>query len=293
MVQLWILLALAYALGHALVSIFDKMLLKNKTIEPMSLSTFRLGTNALMSLIIVLVLFDFVFPSSASFWINLAFVSFIYALGALMYFIPLKFGDVSQLIPFREAITILLSFFLAILLLSERTTVQDFIGTLVIMVGVYILLTGGKIVFPKFSKSIVFIGISGMLIAAFSVMFKPLVALAHPSLANLYLYVFVFLLLLAFNLLVKPRNQLRTFELILKDKRVLLFSLAASLSATLGTLALFYGLSIGNATEVLPVARALPVFAALIGWVTLKEKAGFTRLIATVIIFGGVYLISI
>ncbi len=292
MAELWILFAIGFAFLHAIVTILDKILLKNKLIEPMSISTFRLGTNALFALIIVLLLFGFTVPSSDILG-NMILLSDIWAGAVLFYFIPLKLGDVSQLIPFREIMTTFLSFVLAIILLSEVVTVLDLLGTLAIIAGGYILLTDGKIIVPKISKALIFIAIDGLLLAVFGVFAKPISLTLHPVLINFYMYGFVFLFLLVVNAGANYKNQIKTFRAVLNDKKALALSLGASLSATVGTLSLFYGLTLGQAAEVLPVTRILPVFAVLIGWIALKEKSGMTRLIGALVTFAGLYLIAI
>jgi len=119
MIKLWFLLAILAAFGHAIVSALDKILMKNKKLKPLSLSTFRLGTNAIILLIISVSLFNFKIPTETSFWIYILSISLVYTGAAVFYFPALKYGDVSKLIPYREMIAILLSFILAVFLLSE------------------------------------------------------------------------------------------------------------------------------------------------------------------------------
>jgi len=292
MVELWLLAALSYAFFHALVSLQDKITLKHKSIDPICFATFRYGWNAVFSLFIVLLFFGFALPSFITF-LNIFLLSIIWAIAGVLYFIPMKTGDISQLIPFREIPPVLLSFILAIVLLSESVSVFDFLGTLTIVVGVYVLLTHGKIIVPKISKALLAIGGCGVLLAVFGVFSKPVSLMIHPSLLNFYLYSLVFLMYIFGNSAMNYKNQLITFKKIFDDKKILSLSLGASLSATIGTLSLFYGLTVGKAAEVLPVTRVLPVFVTLLGWLFLKEKAGLPRLIGAIVMFIGVYLIAI
>ncbi|MBI4010125.1 MAG: DMT family transporter [Candidatus Aenigmarchaeota archaeon] len=292
MTEPWLLFAISFAFFHSVVSILDKILLKNKGIEPLSISTFRLGTNAVFALIIASFLFDFSIPSSGILY-NIFLLSIVFSAAVLFYFIPMKLGDVSQLIPFREAITTFLSFVLAVILLSEVVSIFDLFGTLAIIVGSYILLTDGKIIIPKVSNALAFIAIDGILLAVFWVFAKPVSLTLHPSLFNFYMYSFVSVILFMINSGVNYKNQLKTFRTVLNNKRVLSLSLGASLSATIGTLSLFYGLTLGQAAEVLPITKILPVFVVLIGWLVLKEKSGIVRLIGSILAIVGVYLITI
>ena len=291
MVALWVIFALSFAFFHALVAVFDKIVLKNKSIGPVSFATLRYGLNALFSLVIVSLFFTFSMPSEDILF-SILLLSLVYVGAGFFYFIPLKMGDVSQLVPLREAITVLFSFVLATILLLEKISVLDFVGTLVIIFGSYILLTDGKLIAPKLSKPMAFNGILGLLLAIFGVFSKPLTLVIHPAMLNFYLYIIVFLFFLLGNSKMNYRNQMNTFGTIFNNRRLLVLSLGSSLSAAIGTLSLFYGLTLGQAAEVLPVSRVLPVFAVLISWIVLKEKSGMARLMGALVTFVGVYLVA-
>ncbi len=135
MIKLWFLLAVLAALGHAVVSSLDKILMKNKKLKPLNLSTFRLGINAVILFLISLLFFNFRIPIDTNFWFYILSIALVYTGAVVFYFSALKYGDVSKLIPYREMFTILLSFIFAIILLSEKVSLFDIIGTICIIVG--------------------------------------------------------------------------------------------------------------------------------------------------------------
>lgn len=102
MVEVWVAPALGLAFLHALVSVLDKKLLTRYALDSLSITTFRLGLNCIVSLLIVLTISKFLLPPVETLT-NIVILSILYAGGVITYFSALKTDDVSQLIPFREA----------------------------------------------------------------------------------------------------------------------------------------------------------------------------------------------
>jgi len=289
MIKLWFLLAILAALGHAIVSSLDKILMKNKKLKPLSLSTIRLGTNAIILLIISISFFSFKIPTGTSFWVYILSIAMVYTGAVVFYFSALKYGDVSKLIPYREMITILLSFILALSFLSEKVNIFDFIGVIFIIIGGYVILTDGKIVIPKKTKGILFMSIDAIFLAIYGIIAKSATFTIEPIWITLFMYIFIALFLALINFGVNFSDQVKTFQRLFENKKLLLVSFGASLSAALGTLSLITALSIGDAAKVLPISKILPLFVVLIGWFSLKEKHGIARLIGAIIICLGIY----
>jgi len=165
----------------------------------------------------------------------------------------------------------------------------DILGVILIIIGGYVILTDGKIIIPKKSKGILFMGIDAILLAIYGIIAKSATFTIEPIWITLFMYIFVSLFLALINFGVNFSDQVKTFKNLLVNKKLLLVSFGASLSASLGTLSLITALSIGNATKVLPVSRILPLFIVLIGWFGLKEKHGIPRLIGAICICLGMY----
>ncbi|HLC45829.1 MAG TPA: DMT family transporter [archaeon] len=284
----WLFLALFFAFTHGLASVLDRLAMKREGVNHYALAVVRYALNSFVALLAVLYLEGLAVPSSELLF-TAAFLSLFWAGGALFYFKPLKHGDVSQLIPFREVIIALLSFSLAITFLGEPFSFNDVAGVLLVSLGGYALLTNGKLVLPKLSTPLLLIAGNGVLLAVWGVFAKPATLKFSPAMLNLFFYFSGSILLLAYML---ARGRLSEFKPLLSDNRALRISLLASVSASIGTLSLFYALSAGFAAEVLPVTRSLVVFAAAIGWVFLKEQAGMARLLSALTVFAGVYLLA-
>ncbi len=159
--------------------------------------------------------------------------------------------------------------------------------------GGYVILTDGKIIIPKTSKGILFMSIDGILLAIYGIIAKTATSTVEPILISLFMYVFITSFLILINFCVGFTNQVKTIKNLFINKRLLMISLGASLSASLGTLFLITALSIGNAAEVLPLSRILPLFVVLIGWLGLREEHGIVRLIWSIFICLGMYLIYV
>jgi uncharacterized membrane protein len=171
----------------------------------------------------------------------------------------------------------------------EEVTMFDILGVILIMIGGYVILTDGKIVIPKKSTGILLMSIDGILLAIYGIIAKSATFSIEPILITLFMYIFITLFLAIVNFSVNFSDQVKTFQNLFKNKKLLLVSFGASLSASLGTLSLIIALSIGNAAKVLPVSRILPLFVVLIGWFGLKEKHGLSRFVGAICICFGMY----
>ena len=149
MEYLWLLLALFYAFTHASVTVIDKKILHHKNIDPLALSAIRCAVNAIISFII---LAFFIKTPLSEITTIIIIISLLKFFAVLTYFYALKMGDVSKLIPYRDAIATILSFSLAFFILGEKITEIDIIGVIAIALGGYIVWTDGKIIIPNIHK---------------------------------------------------------------------------------------------------------------------------------------------
>lgn len=65
------------------------------------------------------------------------------------------------------------------------------------------------------------------------------------------------------------------------------------LAGLLGHLAYFYGLKLGEASKVVPIAMAFPIVTVVIGIVFLNEGVSLTKLVGAPLIVSGVILLSL
>lgn len=288
--QTWLIFALTYAFLHALATVFDKHVLKNHKIDPISLSTIRYGINAVIAYFIIAFLIGGI---GAKITYGVIAISVIYFFAGITYFYALKFGDVSKLIPYRDAIVVLLSFFLAVVLLSEKFVARDFLGVLVIVIGGYIVWTDGKIIVPKKSPGLALMAASAVFLALNGVMVKSAVSDISPLALSFFMYALVALYFVLISLFLRRKEMSETINLLREEKKILLPIFGASFAATIGVVFQFYALSMQNAAKVLPISGTLPLFAALIGWLALKEKHGAARVFGAILLIVGIYTLQI
>ncbi|MBU4245602.1 MAG: EamA family transporter, partial [Nanoarchaeota archaeon] len=192
-----------------------------------------------------------------------------------------------------DAISVSLSFFFAVILLSEKFLAIDFLGVVVIVLGGYIVWTDGKIIVPKKSAGMVLIAISAVFLALIGIVAKLGVGSMHPLMLSLYMYVFVAIYFVLFSFATKRKQLIETINAIRSEKKLVRLIFAASIAAPIGVAFQFYALSMQNAAKVLPISGTLPLFAALIGWLALKEKHGVARVIGAILLIMGIYILAI
>ncbi|TAL47679.1 DMT family transporter [archaeon] len=282
----WLVLALLYASVGSLAAFLDKVLLNYK-INPVSLSSFRLMSNALVALPLIFLL-GFQIPDTNMLMMILA-GSVIYSIAAITYFIALSKDDVSKLIPYRDALVTIISFSLAIILLAESTNMYRIAGTIAIAFGGYFVLTNGRIVLPKASTALLLMGVTSLLTAIFSVFVKVMLSDTTPMAIIFWNYLFTGMILFAFNCSRDRGMQIKTLNRIFSDKKILLTSLSASVFAVVAWYFLFTALGMNNASQVLPISGVLPMFVAIEGCLLLKERYGVPRVLATLLVVTGVY----
>ncbi len=289
--MLWLLLALSYALFHSIVSLLDKILLKNKKVDPLSLSAYRYLVNAVISFILLFFLGKSIIVNSGTFWIYVISMAAIYTISGLGYFFAMKTADVSKAVPLGHGLTIVLAFIFSILLLKEIATLGDVFGTIMIVIGIYTVLTNGKLEMPKMSKELMLIILWAVTLALWGIMSKPATNIIDPSVLNFLMYAFTALNFLVINSIKDFKRFSNLGKTILSNGKLLGFTLLSSFFASVGTFLLFLALTMGNASEILPISRTIPLFAILWGWLILKERHYKIRFIGSLLIVLGIFLI--
>ena len=290
MQYLWLALALFYAIMHATVSVIDKKIVSTKNIDPLALSAIRFGVNSITSAIILIL---FITPSINGLNTNILLLSTFYFIAAITYFYAIKIEDISKIIPYRDAIVTKLSFILAIIILKETITITNIFGVLAIAIGGYIVWTDGKIIKPKFTKGLVLIGISAVCLAIYGIIAKISLITISPYLLSFFMYTLITAYMITTNIIFNKKKLNETRKIITTNKKLILLILLASLTAVTGVTALFFALSIENASKVLPIAGTLPLFAAIMGKKFLNESHGKERIIGAAIIITGIFLLYI
>ncbi len=289
----WLALAVLYAFLHSLVTMFDKIILRNKEIDPLSLSAYRFLANAAVAGAIVLSIGQAVFVDGSSFVAYIIPLGILYTITGLGYFFAVKAGDISEIVPVGQSMTILLAFALSVFVLNEIASVYDYAGTAAIILGSYFVLTNGRIEVPKMSKAFAFLTVWAVSLAIWGIFSKSAAASVHPSTLNLLMSSFAAISFVTLNSVTDFKRLVKVGRNIFSSRKLTLVMLLSSISATVGTFLLFTALTVGNASEVLPVSRSLPLFTVFLGWLVLKENHSKIRFLGSLAIVAGIFLIYI
>jgi drug/metabolite transporter (DMT)-like permease len=168
-------------------------------------------------------------------------------------------------------------------------------GIIIVMVGTYIInqksLDISKL-FKSFSqinkKAMVAAGLTALFSACYSIVDKKGVLEVHPILFFYLFFAISGFMFLIYLLFLKERRK-RYFEIIKKDKFKI--TLAAILEFS-SYLLILYAFRISKVAYIVALRQISVVFGVLYGIWFLKEKYGRVRLTGSLVIFGGIFLIT-
>jgi drug/metabolite transporter (DMT)-like permease len=237
--------------------------------------------DGIILLIVGLIFFDLNFSSQIIFW---SFVlGSLYATAGIIYFEVLKKEDVEVYIPYSQSAKILLTFIGSVFLLGESVSAYNYLGIILILLGIYPILSKDGISLPKINKIVSLILVSVFLGTIYSLLVKKLLIGVHPIDLAITMY-FVSGVFMSLYMLYKENKILK-----LKDSKIVF----SAFFGAMGTFLLFSALTIGDAAKVYPLAGLQSVFVFIIASIFLKEKFYWHRLIGTIIVVIGIYFISI
>ncbi|MCK4781425.1 DMT family transporter [Candidatus Parcubacteria bacterium] len=280
--ELWILLGILSYLSYAISTSIDKCLM-NHGWNPLVTNTVKMFFDGLILLIIGLIFFNLSFTSELLIYSLL--LGFLYAFSGILYFKCLKYKDVGEVVPYLQSFTILLVFIGSIFLFSESVNSYNYIGILLIIIGVYLVLLKDGLKIPKIDKILFFIFLIVILNTGYILVVKSSLHNIEPINIAIMMYFSTTLVLLGFSIFHSKQKE------IFKVKNLKI--IPAAFFGALGTLFLYSALSIGNASKVYPLAGLESVFVFIIATIFLKEKFFLYRFIGTIIVFAGIYLICI
>jgi uncharacterized membrane protein len=279
--QLWLTFAVSAYLCAAVSTSIDKFFMNKKKNDPLTTGAFKMFFDGFLLLIVGLIFFNLSFSLNALLWSLL--VGFLYALLSYGYFTILKLRNVGTVIPFYDSFLILSVFVGSILILNERPSLLNYIGIPLILIGVYLVLSE-KFKLPKADKAI-FIVLSMVIIGTiYSLLVKTLLTDIEPINLVVPMYFSTTLFLSIFLLFRKPRRAIN-----LKSSKIFISAFFGAMSVFL----LYTALSFGNASQVYPIAGLSSVTIFLIASIFLKEKFYLHKLIAVLMVFFGIYFVSL
>lgn len=204
-------------------------------------------------------------------------------------------ADLSVIFPVARGFGPIFILIFALILLKEHVSLLGFLGILIAVFGSYVIhlpsfrFSDLSIPFKAFkSKSFLYSMGAGACTAAYSLINKKNLEAVDPF-TLLYL-IFVFMVLFLFIFVAGKNRTSQIKEEAKSNKRNLLLMGILNFFASLLVL---YALKISKVSYLGAVRNASIVFGVLLGSFFLKEGYGKIRLIASLFIFGGIFLISL
>jgi uncharacterized membrane protein len=282
-----LLLVLVSAVSHGLWNYLAK--------EGSDKESYMLLLN-IFSLIVFLPFFYFVLDE-IYFPVSILPFLLISGIAETVYFLGLgkayESGELSLVYPVARSSPVLVTIF-AFILLNEEITRWGFLGILVIFFGVYILhlkeLSTKDLLAPiRFltTGSSRYALLAALGTTVYSISDKIGVTTVEPFLYSFWLGFFITGMLGAITIYRRGHKQIR-MEL---TGSVIRITLAGVLMKG-GYLMVLYAMSLAQVSYILSLRQISVVFAAFLGLVFLNEKYGKVRLIGSIIIFIGVYILG-
>ena len=284
--ELWFLFAvLGYTIG-AVAGILDKYMM-NQQYHPVTTVLLRTLFNAVFLGTAGLLLLQL--QITTSLLLLAAIPAFLLAVSFVVYLRVLQRKNASEIQPFSQSLDTLFIFLASIVFLHEPARLENYAGILIIVIGVYLVLTEHITTRPRLDRNLLIIAALVPIDIAYALLIKTFLGSSEPIALAVSIYLMAFLMLTVVSLLM--RRQIQSTPASLKPQ--LRIVLMASLCAATAAAFLYTALSQANASKVYPMAGVSSVTVFLLATVFLKEKFHKHRFIGTLIVVLGIYLISL
>jgi drug/metabolite transporter (DMT)-like permease len=284
--ELWFVFSiLGYMIG-AVAGILDKYMM-NKQYHPVTTVLLRTLFNAVFLGSAGLLFINL--RISASLLLLAAIPAFLLAVSFVVYLRVLQRKNASEIQPFSQSLDTLFIFLASIILLHEPATLANYAGILVMVGGIYLVLTEHITKRPRLDRNLLIIAALVPIDIAYALLIKQFLGSAEPIALAVSIYLMAFLMLAIVSLFLRRQRQQTPASLKPQVRIVLVASLCAAAAAAF----LYTALSQANASKVYPMAGVSSVTVFLLATVFLKEKFHWHRFIGTLIVVLGIYLISL
>ncbi len=284
--ELWLIFSIIGYMIGAVAGIMDKYMM-NLHYHPVTTVLLR-------------TLFNAVFLGSAGLlFLNLnitpsllflaAIPAFILAISFVIYLFVLQRKNASEIQPFSQSMDVLFIFIASVILLNEQASFANYLGILAIVIGVYLVVTEHITKIPKLDYNLLIIVALVPIDVLYALILKIFLATTEPIALAVSIYIMAFLMLTILTLFLRRKLQLKMPSLKIQLRSVFIASLCAATAIGL----LYTALSQAYASKVYPISGISSITAFLLAIMFLKEKFHWHRFIGTLIIFLGIYLISI
>ena len=282
----WLIFSLCGYTISAFSGILDKYMM-NQRYHPVTTVMFRtlfnaifLGTAGVLILHMTLTPFLLLLAAVPAFLLVISFV---------VYLFVLQRRNASEIQPFSQSLDVLFIFLASILLLREPAESVNYAGIIIIVIGVYLVVTEQLTKVPHVDRNLLIIAALVPIDVAYALLVKIYLGTVEPIGLAVAIYLMSFLVLAMVAFLLRRRINLTKTSL----KPHLRIILVASFFAAISAAFLYTALSQGNASKVYPVAGVSSVTVFLLATLLLKEKFHWHRFAGTLIIILGIYLIAL
>jgi len=199
------------------------------------------------------------------------------------------YEDVEEVVPFIQSLRILFIFVGSLILFSETANFLNYLGIVMILSGLYLVLSEKGLKIPKIDR-IFFLMLIGVLLGVVhAFLVKGLLFNVKPIDLAIMMYLSTTLILFIYQILFRKRFLKSFIDFKQKISKILL----ASFFGAIGTLLLYLALSLGDASKIYPIAGVQFIFVFIIGSIFLRREFRWYRLIGIITVFAGVYLVSL
>jgi uncharacterized membrane protein len=284
--ELWLIFTLVGYMIGAIPSVLDKYMM-NQWYHPVTTVLLRtlcnaifLGTAGLLFLNMRL---------SLSLLLLAAIPAFLLVISFVVYLFVLQKRNASEIQPFSQSLDTLFIFLASILLLHESASLPNYIGIIVIVIGVYLVLTEHVTKIPRMDRSLLIIAALVPLDIAYALLVKTYLGNADPIALAVSIYIMAFLILSVVSVVLRRRINNKPTTLRPQIRIVMVASFFAATAAAF----LYTALSQANASKVYPMAGINSVVVFLLATMFLQEKFHKHKFIGTLIVVVGFYLLSL
>ncbi len=278
----WLLLGILSYLSYAISTSIDKHLM-NKEYDPANTNTLKMFFDGLILLIIGFLFFNLNFTFELFSWSLI--LGGLYAISGILYFTSLKLEDVGIIIPYLQSSGILLIFISSTIIFNEIVNIFNYIGIALILIGVYAVLSENGFKIPKLNKAVFLVLTIVILHTIYALLTKNLLFKIEPINLAIMMYFSSAMFLAGYLALFKRQKKLHNIN----GSKIIV----AAFFGAMGTFLLYSALAVGNASKVYPIAGIESVFVFILASIALKEKFYWHRVAGTIIVFLGIFLISL
>jgi uncharacterized membrane protein len=284
--ELWLIFTIVGYIIGAIAGALDKYMM-NRQYHPVTTVLLRTCCNAIFLGTAGIIFLNIHFSSSLL--LLAAIPAFLLAVSFVIYLFVLKKKNASEIQPFSQSLDTLFIFVASIAILHEPANIWNYIGIIVIVIGVYLVLTEHVTKLPRLDRHLLIIIALVPIDVLYALLVKTYLYNVNPIALAVSIYFMAFLMLLGVSLLMRRSIKQNGLSLKPQIRIVLVASLCAATAAGF----LYTALSLGDASKVYPMGGISSVTVFLLAIMFLHEKFHKHKFIGTLVVVLGVYLLSL